>query len=98
MKLIERIPAHYEVEQVEDLGHAYRWCPEKILVQCDTCAKRMTFKRSRLITPVATCDECGASSNTAEIREQLLLEALDKEDDEVMHPWRYRSSKAGIPV
>ena len=94
MKLIERIPAHYEVEEVHDLGHAYRWCPEKAVVECSACGKRETFKRSSLITSIVTC-ECGATS-TAGIREELLVEALAK--DEAVHPWRYRRSKVGVPV
>ena len=96
MKLIERIPAHYEVEEVDDLGHVYRWCPEKAVVKCGECGKKTTFKRSNLITSIVTC-ECGAR-NTAGIREELLTEMLAK--DETIHPWRYRHSKenAGIPV
>ncbi len=96
MKLIERIPAHYEVEEVEDLGQVYRWCPEKAVVECGECGRRTTFNRSNLITSIVTC-ECGARS-TAGIREELLAEILTK--DETIHPWRYRRSKenAGIPV
>ena len=96
MKLIERIPAHYEVEEVGNLGQVYRWCPEKAVVECGECGKRTTLKRSNLITSIVTC-ECGARS-TAGIREELLTEVLAK--DETIHPWRYRHSEenAGIPV
>lgn len=96
MKLIERIPAHYEVQEVEELGRVYRWCPEKAVVECDACGKRATFNRSSLITSIVTC-ECGERS-TAGIREELVLEQLAK--DEAIHPWRYWRSeeRAGIPV
>jgi hypothetical protein len=96
VKLIERIPACYQVEEVEGLGRIYRWCPERAVVECDACAKRTTFERSSLITSILTC-ECGARS-TASIREELLVEHLV--EDETIHPWRYWRSKenAGIPV
>jgi hypothetical protein len=96
VKLIERIPACYEVEEVEDLGQVYRWCPEKAVVECDACGKRTTFKRSNLITSIVTC-ECGTCS-TADIREELLMELLAH--DETTHPWRYLHSKenAGLPI
>ena len=94
MKLIERMPAHYEVEEVEDLGDVYRWCPEKAVVKCGECGKRTTFRRSKLTTSIVTC-ECGARS-TAGIREELLAEM--QAEDESIHPWRYRRPKAGLPI
>jgi hypothetical protein len=96
VKTVERIPAHYEVEEVEDLGRAYRWCPEHVVLECGACAMRRTFKRSSLITSILPC-ECGARS-TASIREELLSEKLA--EDEQVHPWRYWHSKedAGLPV
>src|SRR5829696_8373671 len=50
MKIVERIPAHYAVQEVDQLGRAYRWCPERAVVECGTCGKRTTFNRSSLIT------------------------------------------------
>ncbi len=96
MRIVERIPAHYEVEEVGYLGRSYRWCPEKVVVECGGCGKRMTFGRSQLITSIVTC-QCGARS-TAGVREELLIEALT--DDEVAHPWRYWQPReeSGIPV
>ena len=32
-KVIERIEAHYEVQDVE-MGKVYRWCPESVVVEC----------------------------------------------------------------
>jgi hypothetical protein len=97
MRIVERIPAHYEVEEVSNLGRSYRWCPEQVMVECDECTKRMTFNRSKLLTSIVTC-ECGARS-TADAREELLAEQLLAED-EVAHPWRYWRSReeSEIPV
>ncbi len=96
MQIVERIPAHYEVEEVRDLGRCYRWCPEQVVVECGECKKRMSFDRSKLITSIVTC-ECGARS-TASVREELIAELLT--EDEVTHPWRYWPSREeiGIPV
>lgn len=96
MKIVERIPAHYEVQEVAELGRAYRWCPERAVLECGACGKRTTFNRSSLITSVVSC-ECGERSS-ARVRAQLLDELLT--EDEVAHPWRYWRSreKSGIPV
>ena len=82
MKIVERIPEHYEVQEVEDLGRSYRWYPEQVVLECGACATRMTHKRSKVITSIVTC-ECGARS-TASVREELLVELLTQ--DEVAHP------------
>jgi hypothetical protein len=97
MRIVERIPAHYEVEEVTNLGRSYRWCPEQVVVECDGCTDRMTFNRSKLLTSIVTC-ECGARS-TGSVREELLAEQLLAED-EVTHPWRFWRSReeTGIPV
>ena len=97
MRIIERIPAHYEVEEVTNLGRSYRWCPERIVVECGQCTERMTFNRSKPLTSILTC-ECGARS-TASVCEELLVEQLQLED-EVAHPWRYWRSReeSGLPV
>ena len=96
MKIIERIPAHYEDQEVKDVGRVFRWCPEHVVLECGVCGTRMTCKRSNILTSVLTC-ECGASS-TASVREELLTEKLA--EDERLHPWRYWHSEedAGIPV
>ena len=96
MRIVERIPAHYKVQEVGNLGQSYRWCPEQIVVACGQCTKTMTFNRSKLLTSILTC-ECGARS-TASVREELFVEQLT--EDEVVHPWRYWRSReeSGIPV
>lgn len=101
VKIIERVPEHYEVEEVEEFGRVYRWCPESVVVECDDCGKRSTLKRKDLISSVTAC-ECGAD-DTFGIREGLLLlQQLD--EDEATHeaarrPWRYwySSKDTGIP-
>ena len=97
MRIVERISAHYEVEEVMDFGRSYRWHPEQAVVECDKCGKRTTFARAKLITSIVTCGGCGARS-TAGIREELLTEPL-AEDEAVARPWRYWRSRegAGIP-
>lgn len=47
MKTVERIPAHYE--EVEDLGRAYKWCPEHVVLECGACATRKTLKQSKYL-------------------------------------------------
>ena len=96
MRIVERIPAHYKVQQVEDIGWVYRWCPEEVVLECDACGTRHTFKRSRLITSVVAC-ECGARCS-ASVREELVIEQLAEDDR--LHPWRYWQTEqnGGIPV
>jgi hypothetical protein len=98
VKIVECIPAHYEVEEVSDLGRSYRWCPEQVVLECGECKKRTTLSWSHLIASVVTCDGCGARS-TARVREELLAELRSSTDDEVVHPWRYWGSReeTGIP-
>jgi|SRR3712207_2505801 len=76
-KVLERLEAHYEVEDVE-MGKVYRWCPERAVVEC-TCGEQLT-----LSTLNTTCPECGADH--APIVE-VVLEA--RPEDEGDHPWRY---------
>ena len=96
VKIVERIPAHYDAHDVEDLGRAYRWCPEQVVLECGACATRSTFLRTKLISSLVNC-ECGARCS-ARVREELLIEKLAKE--EYLHPWRYwhTPENAGIPV
>ena len=96
VKIVERIPAHYETQEVQDLGRAYRWHPEHVVLECGACGTRRTFKRSELMCSVVSC-ECGARCS-ARVREELLIEKLA--EDEYVHPWRYWDSEGinGVPV
>lgn len=97
MKIVERIPAHYEAEEVEDIGRAYKWHPEQVVLECGGCGTRSTFKRSTLIASLVDC-ECGERCS-ARVREELLIEKLAAEE-EYLHPWRYwhTEENTGIPV
>lgn len=86
--VMERTEGRYEVREAE-LGKAYRWCPECVVIECD-CGARPTLNRA-----VTTC-ECGADHATI-VREEL----ADRRGlgDEVLHPWRYVVDRedTGIP-
>ena len=76
-KLLERLDAHYEVEDVE-MGKVYRWCPERAVLEC-SCGEQLT-----LSTFKTTCPECGADH--APLVEEVLDARLEDKGD---HPWRY---------
>ena len=71
-KVIERVRAHYEVEDVE-MGKVYRWHPESVVVEC-YCGKKPTLTASK-----NACSECGADHRTIVVD---VLEA-SPEDEEV---------------
>ncbi len=95
MQIIERIPEHYDTQETE-FGRIYRWCPERVVVECK-CGKRNTLSRSGLIKAKSAC-ECGAD-NTSSVREEVVLELVDKDYEVHHHPWRYwhPPKDAGIP-
>jgi hypothetical protein len=97
VRIVERIPAHYEAQQVEDIGRVYRWCPEQDVLECGACGTRRTFKRSNLIASIVAC-ECGARCSES-VREELIVEQL-AEDERRLHPWRYWQTEenTGIPI
>ena len=76
-KVIERLQAHYEIQDVA-MGKVYRWCPERILVECD-CGETPTLTASASI-----CGKCG------EDYALLIQEVLDShpEEDKLEYPWR----------
>jgi hypothetical protein len=76
-RVIERVEAHYEVQDVE-MGKVYRWCPANVLVEC-TCGAELTLSAFS-----TTCCECGAD-HTAIVGEVLHARPEDKGDQ----PWRY---------
>jgi hypothetical protein len=95
VQVIERIPEHYEVEEVE-LGRVYRWHPESVVIECK-CGKRTTLKRRDIIDSMPDC-ECG-KDHTASIREELVLQLIDEEYEAHHHPWRYwhTTKETGLP-
>jgi hypothetical protein len=76
-KVIERVEAHYEVQDVE-MGKVYRWRPANVLVEC-TCGEEPILSAFR-----TTCGECGAD-HVAFVGDLLDARLEDKGD----HPWRY---------
>src|SRR5215204_342076 len=76
-KVIERVEAHYEVQDVE-MGKVYRWRPANVLVEC-TCGEEPSLSAFR-----TTCGECGAD-HVAFVGDLLDARTEDKGD----HPWRY---------
>ncbi len=77
-KVIERIRAHYEVQDLE-MGKVYRWCPESIVVECEKCGASVALTALK-----RNCSECGADHEA--IIEKEGLEARPEEEGE--HPWR----------
>ncbi len=57
MQVIERVDAHYEVQEV-DHGTVYRWCPGRLLLRCD-CGERLECR-----SPTEHC-RCGAGCAAA---------------------------------
>ncbi len=96
MRVVERIVEHYDAQEVQ-FGRVYRWCPERLVVECD-CGQQMILKRTDLISSGATTCECGAD-HAGTIRKELVLQPSDEDHEAVHHPWRYwRSSMdTGIP-
>ena len=76
-KVIERVQAHYEVQDVA-MGKVYRWHLETVAVEC-TCGEQLPLSAFK-----ATCPECGADQ--AAIVEEMLVARPEDEGD---HPWRY---------
>jgi hypothetical protein len=62
-KVIERIDARYEVQEVE-FGKVYKWCPERVVIECG-CGGRLCLNAS-----MTSCEECSADHNVA-VREEL---------------------------
>ena len=79
MAIVERIKGHYDVQEVE-FGRVYRWCPERVIVECG-CGERTSLTASS----TATCSRCGVDLAIV-FREEPATERLG---DEIVHPWRY---------
>jgi hypothetical protein len=79
MKVIERMRARYDVEDVE-YGKVYRWKPESVVVECG-CGERTSLTHSE-----TACEKCGAEHT------ELVWEDVSnrrQRGDENVHPWRY---------
>jgi hypothetical protein len=91
MQVIERLEEHYELQELP-FGRSYRWCPERIVVECD-CGEKLTFKMSVLTGFGAVC-ACGVDLTT-DIQEKLQGHQPEvrgqrlEEDETTQHPWRH---------
>ena len=93
VRVIEHTMGHYEVQDVQ-YGEVYRWQPESVTVECEERGKRSTHIKSGLIRSSITC-ECG-KDHTARIREELVFQVLDEDED--LHPWRYQNPSEGTGI
>ena len=73
-KLIEKVEAGYEVEEVE-FGTVYRWCPESVVIECD-CRQSFSVKGAK----DAWCPRCGADYSGGVGREGLTGKPLTEEE------------------
>jgi hypothetical protein len=89
MKVVERVQARYEVQEVE-FGKVYKWRPERVVVEC-LCGQRLSLTAST----TSSCVECGTDHTRA-----LKEGSTDGwQSDENLHPWRYseESGDIGLP-
>jgi hypothetical protein len=77
VKVIERVEAHYEVQDLE-MGKVYKWCPQRAVLEC-TCGEQPTLSAFE-----STCPQCAADH--ADTVEEVLEARVEDEGD---HPWRY---------
>ncbi len=89
VRIVERVAGRYDVQEVE-LGRVYRWCPKRVVLECD-CGERLPLTGS-----MTTRGGCGAD-HAAVVREELAAQWPERGED--AHPWRsWRSSgDTGIP-
>src|SRR3954447_313350 len=71
-QVIERIEAHYEVQEV-DMGTVYRWCPESVVLECD-CGQSFSAEGAK----AASCPRCG--DEDTELARELEGKLLTKEE------------------
>ena len=87
---VKRTRGHYEVQEL-DFGRVYRWCPERVDIECG-CGEQLEVNAAS----TATCFRCGAN-HAATIE---ALSTAGSLEDQALHPWRYDSRNlkdAGIP-
>ena len=101
MRIVERLAAHYEAEDVQ-FGKVFVWRPESLVAECE-CGKRATYERPEIVSGSVSACECG-EDHTSRIRKELDVELRDddeekEEEDKRLHPWRYwhTTNDSGIP-
>jgi hypothetical protein len=87
-KVIERLDAGYEVQEVK-FGKAYKWQPERIVLECE-CGQRLSLTASS-----TSCIECSRDHVLA-----VQKASTDRhQSDQTLHPWRYSEDRedVGLP-
>jgi hypothetical protein len=90
-KVIERVQARYEVQDVE-FGKVYKWRPERIVVECQ-CRQKLSLSAS-----ATSCAACGTDHELA-VKEASKTDG--HQSDQTLHPWRFvedREEDAGLPI
>jgi hypothetical protein len=85
---IDRTKGHYEVQEV-DFGRVYRWCPERVDVECGG--------RSDVSAVSAAAGPRLGANHAATIR---AVPTAGSSEDRAFHPWRYDTGDiegAGLP-
>jgi hypothetical protein len=63
MRIVERLAAHYEVEDVQ-FGRVFVWRPESVVAECE-CGKRATYERLEIVSGSVSACECGEDYNVS---------------------------------
>lgn len=88
---VKHTGGHYEVQEL-DFGRVYRWCPERVDIECE-CGERL----DATAVSTATCLRCGVN-HAATIK--AVVPTAGRSEDQALHPWRYDASNlkdAGLP-
>ena len=90
MKVIEYLQGRYTAQE-EPFGVAYKWSPERVVIECK-CGAKPTLTAS-----ITICSGCGLDHALIARRE---LNGSQKTADQVLHPWRYTGGRegGGLPV
>jgi hypothetical protein len=80
-KVIERLDAHYEVQDVE-MGKVYLRRTQSVVVECEECGENQTLSASK-----HACEECGADHQPV-VEQVLEAHANEDEEEGFDHPWR----------
>jgi hypothetical protein len=86
---IDRTKGHYEVQEV-DFGRVYRWCPERVDVECGG-------GRSDVSAVSAAAGPRRGANHAATIG---AVPTAGSSEDRAFHPWRYDTGDiegAGLP-
>lgn len=90
MKVIEYLEGYYTAQE-EPFGVAYKWSPERVVIECECGA------RSTLTSFVSICSGCGIDHALS--TRQELNGSREMTVDKVLHPWRYAGDREnyGVP-